>query len=317
MRIPKSFGRRSTADDKVLEPKTKYILAFEGEKTEVQYFSGIIVFKKKLGINKLFKIIPLIRHFEERTWSHPCKFIGSLIRKLDESSTGQILVESVVQHSIDCHVDMGIIDQSGQNNSSEISERLHSKLAESGYAKKDIVEDQGAILYCICECLYDMFPEEYTDKSIDDLQQYIKEQELYYNSEVDRVCLVVDRDVQNFNLNQYNSLLSACDKRKFSLYVSNPCFELWLLMHFPKVLELDREKMLENRNHSGNRRYLEVELRKLLPGFTKNNVQFENLVERVDDAILHEQNFCEDVEGLKNNLGSNVGLLLKELKEEM
>jgi len=317
MRTPKSFGRRSTTDDKELEPKARYFLAFEGEKTEVQYFSGVIDFKKELGINKLFKIITLIRHFEERTWSHPCKFIRSLIRKLNESSTGQILVESVVQHSVDRLVDMELIDQNGPNNPSQFSERLYAKLAESGYAKKDTVKDQAAILGCICECSYDMFPEEYTDRSIDDLQQYIEEQTFYYNSEVDRVCLIVDRDMQNFKPEQYDSLLSACNKRDFSLYVSNPSFELWLLMHFPKVLELDREKMLENRNHSGNRRYLEVELRKLLPGFTKNKVQFENLVERVDDAILHEENFCEDVVGLKDNLGSNIGVLLKDMKKEI
>jgi len=56
---------------------------------------------------------------------------------------------------------------------------------------------------------------------------------LFYNSDVDKVCLIIDRDAQNFKANQYDALLAACDKKGFSLHVSNPCFEIWLLMHYP------------------------------------------------------------------------------------
>ncbi|MEA3458556.1 MAG: RloB domain-containing protein, partial [Candidatus Thermoplasmatota archaeon] len=78
MRTPKTFGKRSTADDKELKLKARYFLTFEGEETEVQYFSGVIQFKKELGINDLLEIIPLIRNYEEKSWSHPCKFIRPL-----------------------------------------------------------------------------------------------------------------------------------------------------------------------------------------------------------------------------------------------
>ena len=313
---PKTFGKRSTAYDRKKEPKIRYFLTFEGEETEVQYFSGVIQFKKELGINNLFKIIPLARNYEEKTWSHPCKFIIPLIRTLKEFSSGQISVESVVQHSVDHLCDKGLIDKNCQKNPSEFSDKLYEKLAESGYAKTDTVENQDEILACICEFSYEMFPEGYAGKLIDNLQQDLIDQMYYYDSESDRVCLIVDRDIQNFKPEQYDSLLSACKKRNFSLYVSNPSFELWLLMHFPEeMLELDPKDMLENKKHSQNRRYLGFELGRLLHGYSKNNVQFENFIDNVDAAIQHEQNYCEDVVRLKEKLGSNVGLLIKELKK--
>ena len=84
MRISKPFGKRSSADNEELMPKVKYFLTFEGEKTEVQYFSGVANFKKELGINTLFTIVPLERHYEEISWSNPCKFIFSLIQTLED-----------------------------------------------------------------------------------------------------------------------------------------------------------------------------------------------------------------------------------------
>ena len=36
---------------------------------------------------------------------------------------------------------------------------------------------------------------------------------------------------------------------------------------------------------------------------------FEELIDKVDTAILHEKDFCEDVRGLKSSPGSNVEVL--------
>ena len=34
--------------------------------------------------------------------------------------------------------------------------------------------------------------------------------------------------------------------RNYGIYITNPCFEFWLLMHFDDVKELDPELLLEN-----------------------------------------------------------------------
>ena len=215
MRIPKTFGKRSTADEKKLEPKVKYFLAFEGEETEPQYFSGVLRYKNVLGIHALVEIVPLKRHYEERTWSHPCKFIGPLIGSMKEYSSGKNSIRSLINHSVDYVIDRSINDRQ-YDNSRKISERLHATLVEHGYSCEETPENFETVLTIICNCLHEMYPTECMEKSIDSLQHYINEQALFYNSDVDKVCLIIDRDAQNFKLNQYDALLAACDKKGFS-----------------------------------------------------------------------------------------------------
>ncbi|UUX91229.1 RloB family protein [Methanoplanus endosymbiosus] len=102
---------------------------------------------------------------------------------------------------------------------------------------------------------------------------------------------------------------------KWQLYVSNPCFELWILMHLSVIHELDRNKMYENRKINRNKCFLEAEVKKELPEYRKNNLPFERLIDKVEDAIINEHLFCENPDELEFNLGSNVGLLLTELKK--
>ena len=312
MRVSKPFGKRSSADNKELMPKVKYFLTFEGEKTEVQYFSGVANFKKELGINTLFTIVPLERHYEEISWSNPCKFIFSLIKTLEESSTGQMSIESIVKYSVDYIIDDLRLINRYKKNLSDFSEELYAKIeADFGYKREDIGYDQDTILECICEYLCGVFPHEFTEISIDNVQQYLSEQELYYNPEIDKVCLIVDRDPLSFFTDQYNLLVNACSRKNFSLYVSNPCFELWLLMHYSIVNELDPKMMLENNN-----RFLEKELKKQLPAYKKRKIHFDKLITKIDDAISNAQFFCEDTVKLESELGSNVSLLLKELRSD-
>ena len=58
-------------------------------------------------------------------------------------------------------------------------------------------------------------------------------------------------------------VLKTCREKGFRFYVSNPCFEFWLLLHFDEVFDLDRDKLLENPQVTAKRRYTEHELRKL------------------------------------------------------
>ncbi|MDD3052509.1 MAG: RloB family protein, partial [Candidatus Cloacimonetes bacterium] len=296
MRIAKTFGKRSTADDRELETKIKYFLAFEGEETEPQYFSGVLQYKNVIGINALVEIVPLNRHFEERTWSHPCKFIGPLIESMKEYTSGKISIKSLISHSID-HMINSSICNSKDDASRRISDRLHAKILEHGYNCEETPDNIEPFLSIICNCLHEMYPTEFVETSIDNLQKYINEQAVFYNSDIDKVCLIIDRDVQNFKPDQYDTLLAACDKKGFSLHVSNPCFEIWLLMHYPDILDYDRTTLYENQKTSrskGSKKFLEVELRKLLPGFKKSYIPFHELVDKVDTAILNEKHFCED-----------------------
>ena len=87
-------------------------------------------------------------------------------------------------------------------------------------------------------------------------------------------------------------------------------------MHFEEVMELDMEKVLENTKVTAKRRYTEQELRGLLLGYTKSKYPIESLMGRVDIAIKNEKFFCEDEEELEHKIGSRIGLLMTELRQQ-
>ena len=143
----------------------------------------------------------------------------------------------------------------------------------------------------------------------------IGNQQITYSEDIDKMCLIVDRDKKSFKEEQYNYVKEECKRKNFKFYVTNPCFEFWLLLHFDEVHSINREKLLENKRASSKVRYVESELKKYFP-YNKNKYNAELLIEKIDLAIENEKRFCEDIEELKDKLGSNIGLLIKELKEK-
>ena len=143
----------------------------------------------------------------------------------------------------------------------------------------------------------------------------IENKQITYSEDIDKMCLIVDRDKKSFKEEQYNYVKEECKRKNFKFYVTNPCFEFWLLLHFDEVHSINREKLLENKRASSKVRYVESELKKYFP-YNKNKYNAELLIEKIDLAIENEKRFCEDIEELKDKLGSNIGLLIKELKEK-
>lgn len=82
--IPK-FGERTVVSESK-NVKIKYIFAFEGNKTELQYFQGIKNESKDININDLVEIIPLERD-EDDTKSHPSRVLDGLLEKIESFSS--------------------------------------------------------------------------------------------------------------------------------------------------------------------------------------------------------------------------------------
>jgi hypothetical protein len=148
------------------------------------------------------------------------------------------------------------------------------------------------------------------------LHHYLEEQSsIVYDSAIDVVCFVLDRDEQNFKPDQYDFIMSECIERKFKLYISNPTFEFWLLLHFKEALDYDRTLLLKNpkKTVKSKTRYLETLLNNLLSGYKKGKYDVNVLIEKIELAIEQEKEFCEDLHALKDDLGTNIGTLLSEL----
>ena len=220
MRIPSKLERES----KGLEPKSKYYIVPEGDKTEIRYFCGVRDNSEELNINLLIDIIPIENDDDEHGQSHPKKKMENFNKDLNNGK-------------------------------------------------------------------------------------------FTFDNEIDKVCFVIDRDPQNFSETQLDQFIQNCKGYGYEVYLSNPTFELFLIMHNDEILKLNRTEMLENRKISKKKRFLEFKLSEIF-GCSKTHLDFTKFKPNIKKAIKNEKNFCEDLQRLKTELGSNVGLLLDSIIEK-
>lgn len=306
------FLRQGSLSPKI-EPITRYFLAFEGVRTEYQYFIGIRNNQETLGISALTDITLLQRHETKKHISNPARFLPQVIQSLEEYKTGSYSVDWFVDHAIDWLI-MNNYFPRKTSKKYKMRGFLLDGLEEKGYASNDIVTDWDAVTQVLHDCLINLYCINISGESLKLFRTYLKKQSITYNPRYDKMCIIIDRDPKSFTCTQYDTVLTLCKDNKISLYLSNPCFEFWLLLHFPVINTLDPEMLLENKKISRSKRYLEEELQKINPQFRKNNLPFEMFSDKIDTAIQNETKFCEDLDRLKTELGSNVGLLLSELK---
>lgn len=309
MRESREFGKR-TGTSKSKEPIKKFFLVCEGEQTEIIYFNSFRQFFHELEINPLIEIVPIIRSYSEKGWSNPKKILDTLIKKLDESDSGELSYETLLNR-IMCYLEEeGLLAKNG------ISEKtmwtaLNKCCKKNNIDLSDMVEDIDFTENFISEELQ----KNNVQDIIEDFQDIIKENDLSYEVGFDRICIIIDRDKKSFKEEQYDYVLKKCKEKDFELYVTNPCFEFWLLLHFDDIDKLDRKKLNDNCNVTGKKKYTEMELCTRLKGYKKNRYNGEELIINLDKALENEKKFCEDVEKLKDLLGCNIGLLIKKMRE--
>ena len=140
-------------------------------------------------------------------------------------------------------------------------------------------------------------------------------------SEDDKFVLVVDRDKNSFTEEQYDEVLAEIRKNDaYTLVVSNPCFELWLLLHHETLDNYSLPFVLENKKvdvdkitRTKGRTYIENCLKLKQGGtYSKTHLRFNRFYkDKVQQAIINSKKYCLTEDGLKNNVGTNFGVLLE------
>ncbi len=307
----KTFGQRTPFFTEKQEPKSKYILVYEGEETEVQYFDGILENKDEIGISQLIDIKPILRSYREKSFSHPIRildFLGEYLTcKLENGISVKLFIDCIIDFLIS---ELEVSDNSIYSPKMIEIDVLNYFSINLGLQPDSIITNVSTAISEIANHLkqkvnlYD---------NIDRIQTYVENQQIVFNKEIDKVCLIVDRDFRNFKENQYEYVVSKCKELNYKLYVSTPCFEFWLLLHSPEVKTIDKEKLLKNRKITSKKRFTEVELSKIFNGYKKNDIKFNKFKPNIPLAISQGKDFCHDIDNLKTKLGTNIGLLLEEM----
>jgi len=276
--------------------RRKYIIVSEGYVTEPLYFQGLRDNRGIAGISSLVDVVILQRYRSDSGVSDPLRILDLLDEYMESVKTGHYRLESVV------HV---VSEQLPDD------PELHKVM--SGRLEK-LTDDKGYVInldearYTVSDILK---PYGYDKRvSIPDL--------IDYQEEVDSVCVIVDRDRSNRGADKIDEFIRRCRGSGYKPYISNPCFELWFLMHFDSYDSIDPKQLLTN-PMVGSKRFTEDQLDMILKeevghGYNKTRFDCITFIERTENAIDRSKTACTDPRKLKYELGTNVGVLLENMR---
>lgn len=142
----------------------------------------------------------------------------------------------------------------------------------------------------------------------------------------DEFWLIIDKD--HWEDNQHidiRALYDSCAKEKnFFVALSNPCFEMWLVLHLVKLSEIsekDRIKLLENPKVSDKKNFIDVFLATLMDK-TRNDGKQRGynkrpnpklFLPRIHEAISNARDIPEKEGSYLETLGTHVYKLVEKL----
>ena len=117
------------------------------------------------------------------------------------------------------------------------------------------------------------------------IQSFVKEYDI---DDDDQLWVVVDRD--KWTAKMLSDVASKCAQNKyFNFCVSNPCFELWLILHLEDVSAYSPDvlqTLATNPKVNSHDTWTTKRLRDLMDGkFHKSNYDAESLLSNIDEAI--------------------------------
>ncbi len=135
--------------------------------------------------------------------------------------------------------------------------------------------------------------------------------------EDDQYWIMIDRD--RWDIPQLTEVAREAFQKKYNLAVSNPCFELWLLLHFVDISEFDekqKEMIVENKKVNRNRKYIDMQIMNICGAYNKSNPDFSKFLLLTDTAIINSEKLVIDKnERWPQYLGTHIHKLINELKK--
>ena len=139
-----------------------------------------------------------------------------------------------------------------------------------------------------------------------------------FDGERDTIVVVFDADVFERGQPHYSDILENARQENFVVGVTNPCFELFLLLHYengfseyikPNISELLSPKGLKNK--------LAYSILKQQAGVdSKSNKAIGELAEFVTIAIEEERFLNQDINDCKGKITSNIGQIIDVILDD-
>lgn len=276
-----AFEREEEAEK--IEPQKIFFLSVEGNVTEKEYLEGLSVNREKLGINAIVDVEVLGRRKRD-TNSAPQQVVELLEEYLRLREYGQeSLIEEIPKEFVDTYGTDFI--QNFLGNPDNVPKR-----------------QKNAFITDLMKIGYDINYRKYLHK---------------YRNDMDEFGILIDRDMQTHSEINMSDCIQYCKKKGYACYISNPCFEFWLLLHLSDVKEEYADKLdliKENPKVSDNHSFVSKEV-SLKAHHGKGGINFRsNYLMHIDEAIVRAKEFALTDNDLIDNIGCNIWKLIERMR---
>lgn len=140
-----------------------------------------------------------------------------------------------------------------------------------------------------------------------------------YKNDNDEMWVIWDREKVQERKKDILEMIPQCKEKNYNIALTNPLFEFWLLLHIVDISKYNSTILYENKwmTSAKNKRFIDKELSNILPnGYSKKKDKFNTSIvnkENILRALEQEQLFENELEKIIDNLGSNIGNLIREI----
>ena len=140
-----------------------------------------------------------------------------------------------------------------------------------------------------------------------------------FRQDMDYFAVVLDRDCGSHSKQLMQECLDKCNQHGYGYFVTNPCFEFWLLLHLCDVKSEFSPEELEmlHSNPTISKKHTKVSYevsKRAHHTKTISSTKFKSLYyPNISQAIKNSERFSTDFPDLFDNLGSNLSKLLNIL----
>lgn len=275
----RSSAFERTDDINQVNPKRMIFLSVEGDDTERNYFQHL---NEKL--DKAIIQIEVLRHKKGDGYSDP-NYVIELLDEYVNVRNGEILppgltAEFVEKYSVDV-----------------LRAYLNDKATIAAKMQKQISEDLLALGIDI------------------EYRRHLQK----HSDDTDYFAVILDRDCGSHSRELMTACYNRCKEENYGFFISNPCFEFWLLLHLcdmaTEFSQQELELLYANTKVSGKHTKISLEVSDRAHHNKKitSRVFEEYYYPNITKAIKQSEGFAHDFPDLFDKLGTNLSDLLKEL----
>lgn len=267
-----------------LEEKKKFFFVVEGEKTECMYIRAIA------------------NHVDRNTLVDVC-----LLERMKSSESNQFNITSAISSYF--------------SKTENLTDDQKNQFLDLIYRFEEEQIEEEVILEAAESILGDevgFFIEVYNERVIEQLKAL--HGLLGYEKGHDKICLILDRDQGSFTPSQYDKVLAICNEFDFLLGISNPNFEFYLFLHINDGSSYDKSLIYKNPRMSRSKsskkfteKILKDELKEFEQTYSKKKYDPDFYISRLDEVQQNIVNYTDDNEKLKNELGSSVQKIIRQI----